>query len=1116
MATITSAQSGLASATSTWVGGVVPVEGDKVIIAAGHVVEIDDTYTWGDDNQTATIGTAAISVSGTLKASRMVNSSLTCKGLLLINYATKGLDYGTEASPIPGSVTANLIINKSATTANRTALRQVSAASGAVNYIDWSFVGDDSRKRGMYLASDAASGATSITLTASDHGWKIGDEVMFFHTSDSAKTSQMEFLTINSVSGTTIGLSSALSFTHLAASPVCNLYTNVTIKSHTIAAGSLGNIALDGNNLSGGYATLGYKYLFKNCGLIGLGSSANIGMFNGAANSSGPNKTMLATKCVMVNKVAAAGGVNVAHGIPMVFDQCVFYGGSFHYGIGLTQFKNGWAAINAQWNTSGSSFNSVTNSYICGYSAGAAGPGNVKTTWENCTFFGFGTALNAGVGSYIKNCDLGYTLKWKPFYGDKLYRSPTYSASIECLLEDCLFYSDLNTPEAVANMGIHAYARITYLNKNRDPAAQEIYTHLSEIKRENSIDYRSTSSVSIKPIKPIVPGNADVKTASVACANGKTVRVVGYVRMDTSFWNSGNCNLPTVTLSGLGATPVVFTASSAANNAWEQFDLSITNSAGYDGNFTLTYSVSAKTVTTGTVYFDGVPDAPFVTKARHYGFLFNETSPTVTVDPYVSATEATASALTGCTINGATKHITFGAGTIDTAQEFYDYSRYWSVTNLTYDVPFSRAGSLFSLASGWAVVEPSISGLTWGGGTIDWTSAGTKYGGFDSNTFDFQAAGTYEFGNATLSGTITLINTSGGAVVVNVPAGTSYTNTGPNITVNVAVDQAEALISGIVAGSRLQIYNVTTATETVNQINATTSYSLGYPNGTGYSEGDVVRVRLTYCSGLTAKLPVEYTTIASAAGWSVLANQQDDEVYIANGVDGSTVTEYSSDYVNVQIDISDPDNTTTIQRGYAWYCDQLTGDDGIRYFYGAMQAEDAFNYLLNTDVADIKVQNTGAAGVTLTGGALRRKDGSSPIAPGGSVYIYYGRTYGLETGVSGLTAGESSKLMSLPDADGVWSHSTRTLTAGGGGGTAPTAAENAAAVRAELTPELGRIDALPTASENATTILAALNATTIPTDVRKVNGDTIIGHGIPPTYDNTGTMTAPGDPWRPA
>ena len=56
----------------------------------------------------------------------------------------------------------------------------------------------------------------------------------------------------------------------------------------------------------------------------------------------------------------------------------------------------------------------------------------------------------------------------------------------------------------------------------------------------------------------------------------------------------------------------------------------------------------------------------------------------------------------------------------------------------------------------------------------------------------------------------------------------------------------------------------------------------------------------------------------------------------------------------------------------------------------------------------------------------------------------------------------------------------------------------------------------PSAADIAAAVLAALNATTIPTDVRKVNGDTIIGHGIPPTYDNTGTMTTPGDPWRPA
>lgn len=50
----------------------------------------------------------------------------------------------------------------------------------------------------------------------------------------------------------------------------------------------------------------------------------------------------------------------------------------------------------------------------------------------------------------------------------------------------------------------------------------------------------------------------------------------------------------------------------------------------------------------------------------------------------------------------------------------------------------------------------------------------------------------------------------------------------------------------------------------------------------------------------------------------------------------------------------------------------------------------------------------------------------------------------------------------------------------------------------------------------AAAVLALAQVTPIHSDVRKVNGDLLAGHGVPPTYDNTGTMTAPGDPWRPA
>ena len=55
----------------------------------------------------------------------------------------------------------------------------------------------------------------------------------------------------------------------------------------------------------------------------------------------------------------------------------------------------------------------------------------------------------------------------------------------------------------------------------------------------------------------------------------------------------------------------------------------------------------------------------------------------------------------------------------------------------------------------------------------------------------------------------------------------------------------------------------------------------------------------------------------------------------------------------------------------------------------------------------------------------------------------------------------------------------------------------------------------PSAADIAAAVLAMAQITPIYSDVRKVNGDTIIGHGIPPTYDNTGTMTDPGNPWRP-
>jgi hypothetical protein len=239
----------------------------------------------------------------------------------------------------------------------------------------------------------------------------------------------------------------------------------------------------------------------------------------------------------------------------------------------------------------------------------------------------------------------------------------------------------------------------------------------------------------------------------------------------------------------------------------------------------------------------------------------------------------------------------------------------------------------------------------------------------------------------------------------------------------------------VLAGSRVQLYNVDTDTEIDNVINADTSYS--YTITTEALEGETLRLRVT-------KLGYEeeevFGVFNTAAGVQFLVTQSLDANYTAWGIDGSTVSEFTLDVTGaIEIDANDVDGSTTKTRLGAWYNYALTTADGIRSAFGAITALAPNAIRINVDVVDLTIENTNATtALRFTDNDVRlyRSDGTSIIAATSySIHNdYSGVPDVVETGVSGLTGPESAQLMSLTNA--------------------PSAATNAAAilVAAQTTP----------------------------------------------------------------
>lgn len=940
MANIYSLKSGNASDTTVWSGGVVPVSGDRVLISSGHTVTLDGTYEWGDDTISTIVintvsTTASIFIEGTLKASRSVNSQLTGNGHILVNARTGvfGMyDCGTAADPIPDGVTHTCILNKSAVLANGKYGFQL--ASSSTNLQGKFSSHGVYRKRNAALVGAVSVGATSAVVSDAT-GWAVGDQIIFAPTTTYNYEDIRTISTITAGSGTQATITfAALTYAHADTSPVGNFTSNVTFKPYSTAGSGWSYMYLSAQTTS---TTLNAGDIHcSNTRIEGGGANgsdttkqAALVSYQGGTNSTVKVMDDFDGLALFATGSSGIGGQfsRFSSRQRSVLTNSAFYGtlntvSIYEYSVSVNDFddvvvyRSGSNAINCAY-SQGSINNRHYNIKVFGTGSYVASYGPAfAPQYFNCVFGPIARSAYFYAGqcsaNLYENCDFGVTFgRGVAAY---LFDAADPKGISEITLRNCTVASGITTRPTNYYLSLPAHS-ITIENLNNNVTAQEFHIPQGSFYRDNSVEYRGTSSIRLEPDR--LAGAAMSRTIAVPAPNGVSRTVVGYLRKNSSY---GGSTMPSVTLSGLGITPQTFIMSNSVDT-WEKFTLTATQTSGADGNLSLTFS--AQSANSGAVaYFDGVPLLPFITSVRHFGYVFDGNSYRTT-DTRITISEATALALP-VTIDHTAQTITV-TGAVTNAELFQAcMADLCKTANLTRDVHVASADGV----------------------------------GFTT--------------------TYTVVNISNVSGTFTHAPGTVTTITAANL----------------LSGSRVQVYNVTDATELLN----TTLSGAGASVQVTYTSAKTIRLR----AALENKLPLQAFGVLSAAGLAFIDSQQDDAVYVANAIDGSTVTEFAPDGPNIQVDINDADNVTQVQRLYAWAQHYSTTSAGVASaFFLTIQASDEVNYDIDQALADVKLDNTKATPLLVQGGRLARKDGSTVIAAtSGSIQIDPGRAYIPDSSVS--------------------------------------------------------------------------------------------------------------------
>ena len=191
----------------------------------------------------------------------------------------------------------------------------------------------------------------------------------------------------------------------------------------------------------------------------------------------------------------------------------------------------------------------------------------------------------------------------------------------------------------------------------------------------------------------------------------------------------------------------------------------------------------------------------------------------------------------------------------------------------------------------------------------------------------------------------------------------------------------------LINGSKVRLYNVTQARQIeISSVSGGGGYSRTLVEGTDYDQNDEIVMLAAYSSGATAKRILRGTGVATTSNIVINDTQQDWEEYNDAGADGSDVPECSTNYSEIQVEVTDSDNSTEKRRIASFIAHSLTTNEGIAQWV-SLAGVPVIDYInsgtavVNVDVANLKIDNIKDAPLNMIDAfKLRASDNSSLVS----------------------------------------------------------------------------------------------------------------------------------------